>query len=216
MRKIPNIAVIRLALYAKNLEILHKEGVELVSSVKLAEMGGANPAQIRKDLAYFGQFGVRGVGYYVKDLLDALKKVMGTDRTWRLGLFGVGNLGRALLGFKQFQERGFCFTAAFDRDMDIVGTIVSGLEVAQSEDVKKIFENSKNFDIAVLATGVDRAQECVDRVVDAGLRAVLNFTPIRLVVPPRIFIENVDFTVRLHALCYSLTTGSDVTHPHPR
>ncbi|ACL04550.1 redox-sensing transcriptional repressor Rex [Desulfatibacillum aliphaticivorans] len=216
MHKIPNIAVIRLALYAKHLEMLHNDGVELVSSVKLAKMCGANPAQIRKDLAYFGQFGVRGVGYYVNDLLNALKEVMGTNRTWRLGLFGVGNLGKALLGFEQFAQRGFIFTAAFDKDIDLVGTEVQGIEISQSEDIKEVIKGPGCFDIAVLATGADRAQDCAMRIVEAGIHAILNFTPIRLVVPENVFVENVDFTVRLHALCYSLTTGSDVTQRHPR
>lgn len=216
MDKIPNIAVIRLALYAKNLELLQEEGTELVSSVKLARMCGGNPAQIRKDLAYFGQFGVRGVGYYVNDLLQALKSVMGTDRTWRLGLFGVGNLGKALLGFEQFSERGFLFTAAFDKDIDLVGTVVHGLEISQSEDIKEIVRGEGAFDIAVLATSADRAQDCANRIIDAGIHAILNFTPVRLVTPETVYVENVDFTVRLHALCYSLTTGSDVTQRHPR
>ncbi|MBW1988967.1 MAG: redox-sensing transcriptional repressor Rex [Deltaproteobacteria bacterium] len=213
--KIPKIAVIRLALYAKHLEILHSEGVKLVSSLELADLCGVNPAQIRKDLAYFGQFGTRGLGYPVAELLAELKRIMGTDHVWRLGLVGVGNLGRALLRHTQFAEQGFVFTAAFDRNPEVVGTLVSGVKVSNAEQMKRVVRERSPFDIGVLATQPKEAQSAADRLVEAGVSAILNFTPVKLKLPAGVYVENVDFTVRLHLLCYSITHGSDVTQEHP-
>ncbi|MFH1886073.1 MAG: redox-sensing transcriptional repressor Rex [Pseudomonadota bacterium] len=214
--KIPKIAVIRMALYAKHLDLLESQGIRLVSSVDLADICGVNPAQIRKDLAYFGQFGTRGLGYPVPELLLSIKKILGTDHIWRLGLVGVGNLGRALLRHSQFAEQGFVFTAAFDLDPQVVGTLVSGVKVSHVDQMKRMLRERSSFDIGVLAVGSTDAQAVTDRMVDAGVRAILNFTPVMLNTGPDVYVENVDFTVRLHLLCYSLTHGSDVTQQHPR
>jgi redox-sensing transcriptional repressor len=212
MNKIPKIAILRLALYAKNLEILAKQGAEVVSSQALADLCGANSSQIRKDLAYFGQFGTRGLGYRVRELLGDIKKILGTDREWRLGLVGVGNLGRALLRHSPFAGRGFVFVAAFDEDPLILGASVGGVTVSHMKDLKET-RKAACFDIGVLATGERGAQACADRLVNAGVRAILNFTPVILQVPPEIFVENVDFSLRLDVLCHALTRNKAETCP---
>ncbi len=214
--KIPKIAVIRMALYAKHLGLLDNQGIRVVSSVELADLCGVNPAQIRKDLAYFGQFGTRGLGYPVPELSLSIKKILGTNRIWHLGLVGVGNLGRALLRHSQFAEQGFVFTAAFDLDPQVVGTLVSGVKVSHVDQMKRMIRERSPFDIGVLAVRPEEAQSVADRLKDSGIRAILNFTPMVLALGPDVYVENVDFTVRLHLLCYSMTHGSDVTQQHPR
>ncbi len=199
----------RLALYAKNLEILKRQGVDVVSSSTLADMCGANSSQIRKDLAYFGQFGTRGLGYHCHELLRDIRRILGIDRTWLLGLVGVGNLGRALLSHKPFQERGFVFTAAFDEDPSTVGKTVGDVTVSHISDVAEV-RKKHCFDIGVLATREGGAQTCADRLAGAGVHAILNFTPAILQVSERVVVENVDFSLRLDLLCHSLTVRGEI------
>jgi redox-sensing transcriptional repressor len=205
--KIPAIAISRLPVYARKLALLDKEGVEVVSSVRLANICSVNPAQIRKDLAYFGEFGVRGVGYYVRELLFEIRRILGLDKEWRLGLVGVGNLGSALLRHAQFVNRGYNFVAAFERDPKRIGIQIGDVTVAPFGRVKSLAKKN-GVEIGVIATSPQWAQKAVDRLVAAGIKGILNFVPINLVCPQDVFIEDLDFTLRLEVLCYRLTSSA--------
>ncbi|MFH1672538.1 MAG: redox-sensing transcriptional repressor Rex [Pseudomonadota bacterium] len=203
--KIPEITIHRLSVYARHLALLDMNNAKVISSVDLAEACGVNSAQIRKDLAYFGEFGVRGIGYYVKDLLFELRKILGLTKEWRLGLIGVGNLGAALLRHALFNQQGYIFVKAFDQDPKKIGTKIGNLIIDPVEKMEDEIEKV-GIDIGVIATQNQTAQECVDRLVKAGVQGVLNFAPVQLKAPSDVHIENVDFTLRLDALCYKLTT----------
>lgn len=204
--KIPSIAIARLSLYTRNLELLDQKGVEVVSSVRLADICGINPAQIRKDLAYFGQFGVRGVGYYVKELLFEIGKILGLDREWRLCLVGVGNLGWALLRHAQFVNRGYTFVAAFDRKPDRVGKKIGDVEVAPLEAINRLVKE-KGAEVGVIAVVAEFAQEVADMLLRAGVCGILNFAPVQLECPAHVFVENADFSLKLDVLRYRLTSA---------
>lgn len=201
---IPAIAVQRLTLYARNLALLDQKGVEVVSSAGLADICGVNPAQIRKDLGYFGQFGIRGVGYYVKELVYEIRKILGLEKEWRLALVGVGNLGSALLRHAQFLDQSYTFVAAFERDPKRIGMQVGHITVAPVKALKRLVKD-KGVEIGVIAIGPRWAQQVADKFVGAGVRGILNFAPVQLRCPSDLHVENVDFTRMLDVLCYRLT-----------
>lgn len=209
--KIPSIAIARLSVYARNLEFLDQKGVEIVSSVRLSDACGINPAQIRKDLAYFGQFGVRGVGYYVKELVLEIRKILNLDKKWRLGLVGAGNLGSALLRHAQYIDGSYTFVAAFDRKPKRIGARIGGIEVLPIEAMNHIVKEV-GAEIGVIAVKPDWAQKAADMLVTAGVRGILNFAPIQLQCPAHVFIENVDFSLKLEALYYRLTPAKSRRH----
>ena len=211
--KIPSIAIARLSVYARNLELLDQKGVEVVSSVRLADACGINPAQIRKDLAYFGQFGVRGVGYYVKELILEIRKILNLDKKWGLGLVGAGNLGSALLRHAQFVDGSYTFVAAFDRKPKRIGARIGGIEVSPIEAMNDIVKKM-GAEIGVIAVKPDWAQEAADLLVTAGVRGILNFAPIQLQCPAHVFTENADFSLRLEALYYRLTPAKSRRKRH--
>jgi redox-sensing transcriptional repressor len=203
-KKIPGPTIERLPLYSRPLEELLQADIPVVSSETLAKLCGVNPAQVRKDLAYFGEFGVRGVGYEVASLLKEIKRILGTDRKWRLCLVGFGNLGSALFENQNFKRRGYEFVAVFDSDPAKIGRILAGGIVV--EHPKKIDEAviKLNIEIGVIATPPFNAQRVADMLFNAGVRAVLNFAPIQLRKPECCVVQNVDFTVTLENLAYHL------------
>jgi redox-sensing transcriptional repressor len=205
--KIPSVAISRLSVYARNLELLDGDGVEVVSSGRLADACGINPAQIRKDLAYFGQFGIRGVGYYVKELLLEIRKILGLNTEWRLGLVGVGNLGSALLKHAQhIKKSGYVFVAAFDKKPKRIGTKIGDVEVAPLEALDhQIKENG--IEIGVIAVKPQWAQMAADMLVKADVLGIMNFAPTQLQCPPHVFVENMDYSLRLDVLTYKLTAA---------
>jgi redox-sensing transcriptional repressor len=162
--------------------------------------------KIRKDLAYFGEFGVRGVGYYVRDLLFEIKKILGLNKDWNLGLVGIGNLGSALIAHENFARQGYRFVAAFDNDPNKIGKkLPSGLLVEHIDNLREV-KNRTNMEIGVISTPAGRAQEVANRLIEANIRAILNFAPIHIQVPKGYSVENVDFSVKLDNLAYHLTT----------
>ncbi len=203
--KIPGIAISRLSVYARHLALLDEKGQEVISSGRLADMCGVNPAQIRKDLAYFGEFGVRGVGYYVKELLFEIRKILGADKDWRLGLVGVGNLGWALLRHAPCADQGYTFVAAFDRKPKRIGMEIEGVKVEPLEAINYLIQE-KNIEIGVIAVKPEGAQQVADSLVRAGVGGILNFAPTQIQCPPHVSIENVDFSLKLDRLCYRLTS----------
>lgn len=205
--RIPRATIRRLAVYVQVLESMQRNGVEVISSGPLAEACDVNASQVRKDLAYFGEFGVRGVGYNVVSLIAAIKASLGVDREWRAALIGVGNLGRALLHHAEFKARGFHIVGAFDCDPFKIGEQVYGLEVTCTSDLKAAVD-AKGIEIGIITTPPERAQRAADHLIDAGISGILNFAGARIHVPDRVVVEYVDFFHYLYALAFSIT-GSE-------
>jgi len=203
--KISDASIERVALYMRPLEDLLQKGTKVISSEKLAEMCMVNPAQVRKDLSYFGEFGVRGVGYDVRDLLMEIKRILASDREWRLGIAGLDDMGMALAQHKNFLKRGYRFVAAFDSDPQKVGQSMSmGLVI---QPITKIKQAAKELgiEIGVIAAPPIQAQGIADMFFEAGIMAVLNFSPIHLRKPDCCLVKNVDFTLNLDRLAYQLS-----------
>ena len=197
----------RLSVYLRCLNVLEDAGVRTISSQALAEQFHLNAAQIRKDLAYFGEFGVRGVGYYVRDLKRHLRQILGLDRKLRVAIIGAGNLGLALADYPGFRQEGFEIAALFDALKDKVGQQSrSGVPIHDISDLKKVARREA-ISIAVIAVpGASRAAG-VELVVAAGIKAVLNFSPGTLQVPPDVKLKSVDLTVSLESLSFFLAQG---------
>ena len=199
----------RLSVYLRCLNTLEDAGVKTISSQALAEQFHLNAAQIRKDLAYFGEFGVRGVGYYVRDLKRHLRQILGLDRKLRVAIIGAGNLGLALADYPGFQQEGFETAALFDALSSKVGEHSrGGVPIHDIRDLKKIVKR-ESISIAVLAVPASAAPEVVNLVVGAGIKAVLNFSPGTLQVPPGVKLKSVDLTVSLESLSFFLAHGDD-------
>ncbi len=199
----------RLSVYLRCLTQLENASVETISSQALAEQFHLNAAQIRKDLAYFGEFGVRGVGYYVKDLRRHLRQILGLDRKLRVAVMGAGNLGLALADYPGFRREGFEIVALFDiADTKIGDESRSGVPIHDIRELKRIVRKDR-IDIAVIAVPAESAQPVLDQVVAAGVKAVLNFSPGSLKVTPGIKLKSVDLTVSLESLSFYLAQGID-------
>ena len=200
---VPQTTVRRLSTYLRTLGLESASGTQSISSARLSEVTGFTAAQIRRDLANFGHFGRRGVGYSVEGLRQELRAILGVDVEWNLVLIGVGNLGKALLAYRGFNQMGFRIIAAFDNDQRKVGSTLSGLTV---EPVSELGERIGEFDIelAIMTTPAEAAQEVLDSLVAAGIRAVLNFAPRRLYAPKGVQISNVDLTIEVEYLSHSL------------
>ena len=197
----------RLSVYLRCLNTLEDAGVKTMSSQSLAEQFHLNAAQIRKDLAYFGEFGVRGVGYYVRDLKRHLRQILGLDRKLRVAIVGAGNLGLALADYPGFQQEGFEIATLFDVLSSKVGEHSrGGVPIHDIRDLKKIVKR-EGVSIAVLAVPASAAPEVVDLVVGAGIKAVLNFSPGTLKVPAGVKLKSVDLTVSLESLSFFLAHG---------
>jgi redox-sensing transcriptional repressor len=199
----------RLSVYLRCLNELDATGVQTISSQALAEQFNQNAAQIRKDLAYFGEFGVRGVGYYVKDLRRHLRKILGLDRQLRVAIMGAGNLGLALADYPGFRQEGFEIAALFDAANDKIGERSrSGVPIYDVKELKKVARRDR-LDIGVIAVPAHYAQPVVEQVVAAGIKAILNFSPGALKVPADVKLKSVDLTVSLESLSFYLAQGDD-------
>ena len=199
----------RLSVYLRCLNQLENAGVDTISSQALAEQFHLNAAQIRKDLAYFGEFGVRGVGYYVKDLRRHLRQILGLDRKLRVAVMGAGNLGLALADYPGFRREGFEIIALFDVANTKIGDESrSGVPIHDIKELKKVVRKDR-IDIAVVAVPAESAQGVVDQVVTAGVKAILNFSPGTLKVPHGVKLKSVDLTVSLESLSFYLAQGID-------
>jgi redox-sensing transcriptional repressor len=203
----------RLAIYLRCLTELEAAGVETVSSQGLAEGFKLNAAQIRKDLACFGEFGVRGVGYYVKDLRRDLRHILGLDRRLRVAIIGAGNLGLALADYHGFRKEGFEIIALFDTHNAKVGHVSrAGVAIHDIRQLKRIVRQER-VSIGVIAVPASAAQPVIDLVVAAGIKAILNFSPGALNVPPDVKLKSVDLTVSLESLSFFLARGDAPADP---
>ncbi len=207
--KVPEATIRRLSRYSRCLEEMDLKGEEVVSSAQLANRCAVNPAQVRKDLAYFGEFGIRGVGYYVKDLFQDIKRILGLDREWRIAVIGIGNLGSALLSYKDFLKQNYKIVAAFDIDPPkVIGRVSEKLgkpvEILHISRIKEVATERK-IEIGLITTPPSEAQNAANMLVEAEVRGILNFAPAQITVPEGYVVKNVFFTTVLDNLAYLLS-----------
>lgn len=199
----PKAVVGRVSLYLRQLETFQRQGQTTISSSQLGEPLSIKNAQVRKDLAFFGQFGHPGIGYRIDELITALRQILGIDRDWPLALVGLGNLGRALLKYRGFRSRGFHVVALFDNDPSKIGQVHDGLTVQPVESLRKVVVTHK-ITLALLCVPAEGAQRVADQLVASGIRGILNFAPVPLSVPPTVNVAAVDLSVQLENLAYKV------------
>ncbi len=207
--EIPNPAVYRLSFYLRQLESFRQAGRHTVSSKQLGESLGYTDAQVRKDLAYFGQFGHPGIGYRVEDMIHQLKKILGTDKIWNVLLVGAGNLGRALLAYKGFLRKGFKMVAIFDTDPAKIGRKIGDLPIHSDQEIARLVPEMQ-IRAAILAVPAEAAQAVADQLAAAGIMGILNFAPIALNVPRDVVVQSVDLALQLEQLSFRMSLGEPI------
>lgn len=201
--KIPEATITRLSLYSRYLSKMEALHVQKVSSVEIAQGVQGTPAQVRKDLAYFGDFGMRGVGYNVTSLNNIIKEILGLDHQWKMILIGAGNLGSALTHYAGFEKRGFKISAVFDNDVNKIGMTLNGLPILPiTRLVEYIDEHA--VEIAVLAVPESSAQDVADLLCETKIKGIMNFSPSSLVTCESIEIRQIDLAVSLEGLSYRI------------
>ncbi len=202
-QKIPKIIIGRLPLYLRVLRRLKGEGEVYASSQELGELLDISAAQIRKDLSHFGELGKRGTGYEIEYLIEELDQILNIDKVWDMIVIGAGDVGHALARYNGFRNRGFQVSGIFDSDPEKIGKKISDLVVQDIKDVKP-YINDKGVKIALLATPATAAQHVTNELIDAGIKAILNYAPIYLKVPDDVHVEHIDPAVHLQKLSYFL------------
>ncbi len=201
---IPDIVIGRLPIYLRALNQLADSGQEITSSHELGQHLGISSAQIRKDLSHFGEFGKQGTGYKIHHLREQLKQILQVDHEWSVAIIGMGDLGRAVAHYGGFVDRGFRIVAAFDSDPAKIGMDVNGIKVMNSNHLPEEIR-AHNIKIAMIAVPAQYAQGVCDTIVSAGVRAILNYAPITLVVPPKVNVQYIDPVTHLQRMTYYLT-----------
>jgi redox-sensing transcriptional repressor len=193
----------RVSLYYRVLSLLEKEGYDSVSSKELAKREKLTPAQVRKDLSFFGSFGTRGLGYPVSELKQQIASILGIDRVWRVALVGVGNIGSALVSYKEFARQGFQIEKLFDNDQRKIGSNHKGIVISDIRNLEQELRES-NIEIVIVTVPATVAQYIVDDVVRAGIKAILNFAPVNLRVPDDVYLRNENMSMELEYLSFSV------------
>jgi redox-sensing transcriptional repressor len=204
VKRIADSTVRRLSAYLRFLEDFEGRGLTTISSDELARRGGTTSAQVRKDLSFFGSFGKRGLGYSVPELAGQLREILGLSRQWRVIIIGAGKIGAALVAYRGFKQRGFHILAAYDDNKAKVGTSLEGVPVRDINSLERDVQREKP-DIAVVTVPSENAQSVVDRVVRAGIKAILNFAPTQLQVPNDVTVKTVNMAMELEGLSFALT-----------
>jgi redox-sensing transcriptional repressor len=204
LKRIADSTVRRLSIYLLFLEEFEGRGLATVSSEELARRGGTTSAQVRKDLSFFGSFGKRGLGYSVPELATALREILGLGREWKVVIIGAGKIGAALAQYRGFRQRGFEIVAAYDTNPDKIGRLLAGTEIRDMRHFEEDVAASPP-DIAVLAIPTDHAQDVLDRIAKAGVKAVLNFAPAQLHAPADMAVKTVNMAMELEGLTFALT-----------
>ncbi len=194
----------RLPLYYRTLKMIEQEGLEIISSEELGRRIGVTPEQIRKDLAAFGEFGKKGVGYYIRELIKNVGEILGFDRTWKVAIIGVGHLGMALANFRKFAAQGFEVVAMFDSDPKKIGEKVRGISIYDIKNLDEIIEQ-ENIHIGIITVPAEFAQDVADRLISAGINGIWNFAPVSLKVTDSIRLVNEDLSIGLSSISYYLT-----------
>jgi redox-sensing transcriptional repressor len=204
MRKISDSTIRRLSMYYRSLSEFESKGYKTVSSEHLAKTERLTPAQVRKDLSFFGSFGTRGLGYKTKELKERIGKILGLDRSWNVALVGVGNVGSALVSYKEFQKQGFNIKLLFDNDQRKINKNHKGLPVLDVKDLVDQLKEHK-IEIVILAVPIPAAQPVTDLVVAAGVKTILNFAPTRIKVPKDVMVRFVNMAMELEHLSFCLS-----------
>jgi redox-sensing transcriptional repressor len=205
---VPKAVVNRLSLYLRELQHLVRDGQETTSSGQLGRLLGFSDAQVRKDLAYFGHFGHPGVGYRCDELISAIRRILGTDRDWPVAMVGMGNLGRALLGYRGFSHQGFRIVAAFDEDPQKIGAIIDGVTIYHVDKLTEVIAEYK-VKMALIAVPAPGAQSVADRLVAAGIEGIVNFAPVTLNLPLGVSLVGVDLAMELEQLSFSVVNQAN-------
>jgi len=203
-RKISNSTIHRLSIYYRALMGLEREGYDTVSSKELAKRERLTPAQVRKDLSFFGSFGTRGLGYPVKDLKQQIAEILGLNRLWNVAMVGVGNVGSALVSYKEFARQGFIIKLLFDNDQRKIGSNHKGIVISNIANLKQLLKDNE-ISIVILTVPASAAQKVCDEIVEAGVKAILNFAPVSLKVPDEVILLNENMAIELEHLSFSLT-----------
>lgn len=200
---IPDVVIRRLPIYARTLTYLLVEGTRSISSQELGDRINVTAAQIRKDLSWFGEFGKQGIGYDVEKLLGHINRILGLTQEWPMILVGLGYLGQAIARREDFREKGLHIVALFDSDPTKIGTVINNLEVRGDHDMTTVVRQ-KEVKLAIVAVPATKAQEVVNQLIEAGVRAILNYAPITVQVPPDVWIRHIDPVSLLHSMTYYL------------
>ena len=203
MDHISDSTVRRLSNYLRVLDELEHAGGDMVSSQGLAEKSGVTPAQVRKDLSYFGSFGRRGLGYSVQPLKTEIRAILGLNKRWQVALVGAGNIGSALFAYKEFARQGFDIVAVFDDAPDRIGQALGGLVIEPIGEFERVCRE-RGIEIGVIATPARHAQEIADLMVRVGLHGILNFAPRKLFVPETVALRTVNMAIELESLSFAL------------
>ncbi len=208
---IPTPAVLRLSFYLRQLEAFQRAEKHTISSKQLGDALKYTDAQVRKDLAYFGQFGHPGIGYRVEELITQLRKILGTDKVWNVLLIGAGNLGRALIAYRGFLRKGFKLSAIFDADERKVGQAFGDLTVLSMDTLAEVAAQ-QNIKLAIMSVPGEAAQAVADKLVAAGVRGILNFAPVSISVPADVSVQGVDLAVQLEQLSFNMSLAGEPPH----
>ena len=214
-KKIPDIVIARLPIYLRALVYIANSGTQVTSSHEMGEHLGISPAQIRKDLSHFGEFGKQGTGYTVEHLRKQLQRILGVEQEWDVALVGAGAIGKAIVRYGGFRGRGFRITAVFDNDPAKIGhkmkgwrrqpTSLSHIEVSPAERLESTIRKMA-IRVAMLAVPTEEAQGVAEKLVEAGVEAILNYAPVNLIVPPRVYVQHIDPVVGLQRMTYYLAS----------
>src|SRR5262245_37860461 len=209
---IPKAVVNRLSLYLRELQHLLRDGHQTTSSSHLGNLLGFTDAQVRKDLAYFGHFGYPGIGYRCQELIDAIRRIMGTDRHWPVAMVGVGNLGRALLGYKGFGKQNFRIAAAFDVDPNTIGSSIEGVRVYKLEKLAEVVRE-QHIKLGMIVVPAAAAQTVADKLVAAGVEGIVNFAPVTIALPATVTLVGVDLAMELEQLSFAVVNHRRAVEP---
>lgn len=202
-KTIPDIVIGRLPLYLRSLQRMAQEGRQVTSSQELGERLGISAAQIRKDLSQFGEFGKQGTGYQIEYLVEQLRQILHVDREWNVAVVGAGDIGSALVRYKGFADRGFCVAMIFDSDPEKIGVPIGDFTVQDSASLVQAIREAGIL-IAMITVPASHAQEVTDQLVEAGVKAILNYAPLSLNVPPGVHVQYIDPAIHLQRMTYYL------------
>ena len=211
-KRISESTIHRLSLYYRALSLLEKDNYETVSSKELAKREKLTPAQVRKDLSFFGSFGTRGLGYPVQELKIKIASILGIDRSWRVALIGIGNIGSALVSYKEFQKQGFQIVKLFDNDQRKIGSNHKGIVVSDVKNLQSELKEAK-IEMVILAVPATVAQYIVDDVVRAGVKSIFNFAPLNLKVPEDVHLRNENMAMELEYLSFAMVNNRRQKQP---
>ena len=204
--EVPEVVIIRLPQYLRTLTRLRNQGIDVVSSRQLGDLIQMTPAQIRKDLSYFGRFGKQGRGYTISGLIKQLRTILALNEEWKVGLVGIGRLGRAILSYPGFSSEGFKIVAAFDSEPSQVGQMVGGIMIQPMHKLAEII-SAEGIQICITAVPADFAQSVIDELISSGVKSIVNYAPVGIQVPDDIKLRNIDPVIALQSMTYYIKKG---------